>query len=103
MNLASINAENGMALVISHQTREWRDQAAEFLLDYLKVNGPATLDQARAYAQEIGLDNPTHPNAWGALTRTMHKRGDIVRTGEWRQSERPESHARMAPVWRAAW
>lgn len=102
MNPAVQLAESGMGLVLSHQSREWSDFASEVVIAFLKAHGPATIDDARQYALEVvGVDRPTSPNAWGALTRCMAQRGDIKRTGEFRQATSASSHARWAAVWEA--
>lgn len=40
-----------------------------------------------------------HPNAWGAAIMTLARRGNLQKTGEYRQMQRPSAHARVNPVY----
>lgn len=89
-----------MQLCLDNQSPEWRDAAADIVVSILRTSGPATIDDVRQLAEQQGL-RPSHQNAWGALTRSLHKRGVIRRTGEWRMASSQSSHGRMAAVWSA--
>lgn len=45
---------------------------------------------------------PHHPNAWGALTRTLILRGMLIPTSEFRHMKSRRSHARMTRVYEVA-
>jgi len=43
---------------------------------------------------------PHHPNAWGALTNAVTRRGLLVKTGRWLQTKGEKSHARNVQEYR---
>lgn len=83
---------------------EWRELAIRLCRRWFQQAGPqgGLFEDARAYAMACGLWAPPSPNAWGAVTLTMTRRGTIVKTGEFRSSKSARSHYRAQPVWRLA-
>lgn len=49
---------------------------------------------------EAYVGSPKHPNAWGALTKSLVSRKIIQPTGEYRTPRDKSSHARMIQVYR---
>lgn len=45
---------------------------------------------------------PHHPNAWGALTMSLVRRGAVVATGTFTKMRTPTSHARRTFEYRLA-
>jgi hypothetical protein len=78
----------------------WIERALAKLADmkdahYLTVTG----EGMRFWMLSRGLDEPTSPHAWGALTRIAMKRGIIRDTGRVIQMHGEKSHARRTPLW----
>jgi len=94
----------GAQLTLDLQGEPWRDRACALCLDFFRVMGEdgCLFEGARHYAIVKGIEEPSSPNAWGALVLFMSKRGLIKRTGRWEQSLDARSHARMQPKWRLA-
>ena len=65
------------------------------------VSPSFTAEDIRLQFEKLGLI-PTHPNAWGALTNSLVKRGIIKKTGQYRQMKDPRSHARETAVYTKA-
>jgi hypothetical protein len=91
----------GMQLVLTHQADTWSETARALMLLYIRTHGPCLMEQARAFALQCRVPQPTHPNAWGAASGALSKAGQIEMVGEWRKSESEKSHARIQPMWRA--
>lgn len=47
------------------------------------------------------IAQPPEPRALGAVLRDLAEQGEIVKTGQYRNSTRPEAHARPLACWRA--
>lgn len=64
----------------------WVDRAVEALRDYVRQNalgmsGQFTVEQARTWAENMGLPKPTDGRAWGQVTRRAVSLGIIETTG----------------------
>jgi hypothetical protein len=46
------------------------------------------------------IEEPHHPNAWGAVWATATRSGLVSETGTLRKMRAPGSHARRSPVYR---
>jgi hypothetical protein len=92
----------GMRIVLDNQNEKWTVLAQQLMHAYIYENEPCLMEDARAFALECGLPQPSHPNAWGAAVSGMAKRGEIEMTGQWTKAESVKSHASMYPLWRAA-
>lgn len=75
----------------------WKDQIYGVLRG---TSGDFTSEDIRAKAKELGIAEPKHSNAWGAVINAASKRGIITRTGERCRSKLPRSHAASLDVWR---
>jgi len=59
-----------------------------------------TSDDVRFAAYSAGLDEPPHPNAWGAVFTYLAGKGLIEDTGERVRTKRKDGHRRKITVWR---
>jgi hypothetical protein len=59
-----------------------------------------TGEDLRLSLLEVGLSEPRHPGAWGALTGTLARKGFLVHTGEWRAMRQKTSHGRLTRLYR---
>ncbi len=94
-----MNKEFGQELVLKH-SGTWSDQALELLERFLKkTNVEFTMDEFRSYALEVGLQEPHHCNAWGALFNHASRLNLIRFSGSVYESSRPEAHKRLIRGW----
>jgi hypothetical protein len=94
-----MNKEFGQELVLKH-SGSWSDQALDLLERFLKkTRVEFTMDEFRAYATDVGLSEPHHFNAWGALFAHAARLNLIRFTGNVWESSRPESHKRLIRGW----
>jgi hypothetical protein len=98
--------DKGIATVTAAQRAEWSASyvaLAERFLSNLPLGGEFSGETLRLFCKSNGLVEPTHPNAWSALARTVITR--------WRKSKRiavvgfahahdPRSHACSMPRYR---
>ncbi len=83
---------------VAANNRAWMDTAIS-RLEYLYRSGDVmTGEQIRKVCELHGI-RPVHPNAWGALTGTLVRRGFLRDSGKTVQMEDPKSHARRTPLW----
>jgi len=95
----------GEALVLSNQSLAWKARygvlAARFLREQ-RVNSTFTGEALRLYCKEYGLGEPSHPNAWGAVSggmiRSWSRLGRIKVVGIQKAQDR-RSHARLYPLY----
>lgn len=52
------------------------------------------------HCRGLGIAEPRHHNAWGAIAREAARKGLIEWTGECCQAKAPLAHARIIKVWR---
>lgn len=80
---------------------EWLAQALD-LLPRMRAAGfeTCTGEGMRNWLLANGLNEPTSPHAWGALTITAVKRKLLEDTGRVVQMTDAKSHARRTPLWR---
>ena len=99
--------DEGMALASGKADRVepgWNEKALEYMKLFL---GSWPLDEftgeeAQMWMLNHGLTRPASNNAWGMVLRNAAKRGLIAKTEKATQSQKPEAHARLIPVWRKA-
>lgn len=79
----------------------WTAQALA-MLPYMKAEGfdTCTGEGMRNWLLANGLDAPSSPHAWGALTVAAVKRGVLQDTGRVVQMTDVRSHARRTPLWK---
>jgi hypothetical protein len=94
-----MNKEFGQLIVLEN-AGTWTDKAMLELCSYLvRMKEEFTLDDFRKYATEMGLTEPHHPNAWGALMNHAAKLNYIRFTGNVWESTRPQAHKRLIRGW----
>lgn len=74
----------------------WKDRAFAALVRVARHQRELTADDVRAVD---GLEDPHHPNAWGAVFMRAVRTGVIVNTGRTVNSDRPDAHRRRIPVY----
>lgn len=86
-----------LQLVLENAGQDFMDRAAAAVPLFL--GGQTVLaEEWRILLAANGI-RPHHPNAWGALTNALHKRGVISPTDELAKSKDKRSHARRQPKW----
>jgi len=94
--------DTGIALV-TENAGDWMDNAKSLVSMFL-ARHPGRLitgDDIREVVQPR-LGPPHHPNAWGALTRSMLVRGRLIPTGRLVKSTRATNHAHANPEYEIA-
>ncbi len=94
--------DKGVAKVLSAADLKWQSDVL-YIIDQLVKRGKAfTAEDVRAAAENCGLPQPHHPNAWGGMLITAARRKTIKRTGNFRRSSRPDRHHGLLTEWIAA-
>lgn len=84
--------------VIDNAGIDWQQQAIA-CIRACWLGREGITEDFRHTCEHQGL-RPHHPNAWGALTRTMKRHNMLQETGEWRSPKDHKSHARPTQVYR---
>ena len=92
--------DEGISKVISHN-EEWK-AVAEAYVRSLKAGKEITGEDIRIDLESVGV-KPDHFNAWGGFISGLVRKGILVKTGNYRQMKRPQSHARVNPVYYRGW
>lgn len=92
----------GIRTVLDNQGEAWSALAGQLIAAYIAKHGPCLMEDARAFAIECGLEQPSHPNAWGAVVSGLSRRGVVEMAGTWAKAQSVKSHASMYPLWIAA-
>jgi len=87
--------DEAIARVEEHAPIDWMEQARRTVLRLSEGRAFFTSDDV----WEI-LGSPPEPRALGAVMQRLSREGKIQATREWRQSVRPECHARPVRVWK---
>ncbi len=99
---ARVARDEGIALVTEHN-ESWMErclvQVEHIRRAHYKDCTTFTAEELRHALSANDDLEPKHPNAWGALTNTLQKRGIIERAG-YGQMKDKRSHARETPLWR---
>ena len=82
--------DSGIASVMDH-SGEWKDLAFEAVCT-LPAGWQGLGEDVTAFVR-AKVGDPHHPGAWGGLTQKAIRRGVLVRTKEYRQSQSPGNHA----------
>lgn len=98
--LAGVQARDRGMKQVTDNNRRWHDIALDKLWRLSGSNREMTAEEMRAWLRANGLADPSHPNAWGALTGHAVKMGLIEDTGKVTQARDKKSHACRVPVWR---
>jgi hypothetical protein len=89
----------GQDRVLDGEPEEWKDAAYALLINLIRRQEEINSDDVRQAADAAGLDQPHHPNCWGALFGRAAKAGVIERSG-FTKSTISSCHARTISIWR---
>lgn len=86
LDRARARGELGMASAAAHAESDapgWGQRAASYLMLFAVARGdcPWTIEVARTWAYENGLDQPPDGRAWGGVTKSFLAGGAIERVG----------------------
>lgn len=82
-----------------HADTEWKAAVALAIRFCAKTRDAFTTDEV--WSLLTGRDATHEPRAMGAMMQEAKRAGVIAPTKEWRESARPECHARPCRVWRS--
>jgi hypothetical protein len=96
--------EQAIAQVESNTSEEWAEQAEAAIIVCANcyTEGGFTSDDVWWQLDFYGAKKPHIKDALGPVMLRLRKAGVIKCTGEYRASERPESHGQPKRVWRRA-
>ena len=94
-------AEQGMTAAIEHAGTEWEQAADQAVRTVARLRVTFTADDVWDYVFHHHLPEPPNRAALGAVFKALSRAGIIRQTGEWRNSQRPETHTRPLRVWQA--
>lgn len=89
-------AYNGVDQAEENTEPNWRDWAFNVIQELARTGREFTNDDVRLR----GVDEPPHPNHWGALFTAARRKGLIEPTGQVRPSTTPSRNASLNRVWR---
>ena len=95
-------AQQGMATAIHNAGKTWQEIATESVLTVARLNLTFTADDVWAWFETHSLPQPPTRQALGAVLNQLSRSKQIVATGQWRNSARPETHTRPLRVWQLA-
>ena len=88
--------ESGMASVISHTPEEWKVAFTNAILSR-EIGSTFTMEEIREQVGDPPME--VHPNAVGAITYHLARKGMIKKTGVVVKTHRPERRNSDAPCW----
>jgi len=95
--------QEGMTAVMGLAPDDWRAAYRSWVGPFLAHHAEFTSDEVRTWMLAVGMVEPPHYNAWGAMFNACFvRRGRVKPTGQMRQAQRPVCHAHMYRVWEAA-
>jgi hypothetical protein len=95
-------AAEGMDAAIRNAGKTWQEIATETVLTVGRLNLTFTADDVWAWFESHYLPQPPTRQALGSVLNQLSRSKQIVATGQWRNSARPETHTRPLRVWRLA-
>lgn len=78
----------------------WSDKAMIYVEKYCRMFDEFTGESVRIYAEAMGIPEPPHKRAWGAIMLKAAKRGLIRKIGTQSVSN-PKAHCAIATLWKA--
>lgn len=99
IELGELLRDQGVARVAASNDA-WMGRALDQLSDLAATFPYLTADDLHTRMTFLG-DEPTHPNAYGAVFRSAVRLGYIEATDATCRSQRPDAHARRLIVWRS--
>ncbi len=95
--------EEGVQRVLFNAGGDWHGGALLVIKAVCKKQATMTSDDFHRVAVDLGLEEPHHPNAIGAVLRDAAQKGIIRRTPETKKSVRRHAHAREIRIWECLW
>ena len=89
--------EAGMASAMAHAGDAFAERACA-LIQAVHAGDVILAEQWRQTCVEQGVV-PHHPNAWGALTSVLRKRGIIKDTGKYKTAQSVRNHGHSYRLW----
>lgn len=85
---------------VLERNEKWKSDVDYIIVQLAKKGVPFTANEVRAAAQNCGLPEPSHPNAWGGALMSASKRKLVKRVG-YRRSEGAARHGGVVAEWAA--
>ena len=101
MTTATDTRDKAIAQVATNTDPAWWNKAIETVIAVARTSFDFTTDDIWQQLATAPLPTPHEPRALGALMIAAHRAGLIAPTDRYRQSKRPECHARPIRVWQA--
>jgi hypothetical protein len=94
-------ADEGMIAALDNAGTKWEQAADQAVRTVARLRVTFTADEVWDYVHHHNLPEPPNRAALGAVFKSLSRAGVIRQTGEWRNSQRPETHTRPLRVWQA--
>ena len=101
MTTATDTRDKAIAQVATNTDPTWATETMLIIKQIATNTFDFTTDDIWQALSEASLPTPHEPRALGALMIAAHRAGLITPTDRYRQSKRPECHARPIRVWQA--
>ncbi len=101
MTVATDTRDKAIAQVATNTDPAWAKQTLNIIKQIATDTFDFTTDDIWQALATASLPTPHEPRALGALMLAAHRAGLIAPTDRYRQSKRPECHARPIRVWQA--
>ena len=101
MTTATDTRDKAIAQVATNTNPTWAAETMLIIKQIATNTFDFTTDDIWQALSETSLPTPHEPRALGALMIAAHRAGLIAPTDRYRQSKRPECHARPIRVWQA--
>ena len=101
MTTATDTRNKAIAQVATNTNPTWAAETMLIIKQIATNTFDFTTDDIWQALSETSLPTPHEPRALGALMIAAHRAGLIAPTDRYRQSKRPECHARPIRVWQA--
>ncbi|WAW01192.1 hypothetical protein NB644_09615 [Oxalobacter formigenes] len=95
--------DEGIKLVLSRNER-WSEHILHVLETFCAIKKEEgspqfVLEEFRRHCKSLGISEPRHHNAWGAVAKVSADKGLIMWSGEYCKAKSPAAHARTIKVW----
>lgn len=95
--------EEGIKIVLSRNER-WSEHILHVLENFCAVRKEEgcpqfVLEEFRRHCRCLGIAEPRHHNAWGAVAKVTADKGLIMWSGEYCKAKSPAANARTIKVW----
>ena len=102
MTTATDTRNKAITQVATNTDPTWWNKAIETVIAVARTSFDFTTDDIWEQLKTSPLPTPHEPRALGAVMIAVQRCGIITATEKYRQSTRPECHARPIRVWQAA-